>query len=411
MENIIKRYRNFMTNGLNDELSEYQKLEILNLEATIEKLKVEKRNLLNHSWKIQGRTRSGSFLRDALIIDYYDSISKAKIFDLKKRKGSTITFVNDQGTLCEIINIIKDKGKYVLSNNWPILEIRCSSRRWQTKMTLNRFLDLVCKKDFSNIQPKEFAEAYLRPYYESNTHINSLNAVDTRLNQVYNQLSFLYIKYNLYDSKYLKLKNELEKEFNMSLTKYEKLKKEAYREEDINKIKKETQTNLQKINTIWNSTLLNKDKAVLLGWICKNIYSMRLYVLKGGASEKCMDEETAYPDDIYGKKRRTIPEYTEDGKLISCDSVGGYISFKNEECIKSCPKEILQKLCQNKDINNLFKGKRLNDLNLMLFLLNEYNKYGFKVGQRHLSTVLNIADLVEEKFKDYAENFNFGYTL
>ena len=142
--------------------------------------------------------------------------------------------------------------------------------------------------------------------------------------------------------------------------------------------------------------------------MCKNIYSMRCYVLKGGASELSMDREDAYPDDIYGKKKRTIPLYNDEGLLISNDSVNGYIRLNT---VDNAPTECILPLCQKKDAKDLFKQNRLNDLNLMLFLLAEYNEYGFKVGKTNLFKDIDYIKLRDEKFPNNKTDFDLGFNL
>ena len=129
----------------------------------------------------------------------------------------------------------------------------------------------------------------------------------------------------------------------------------------------------------WNSTLSKEEQKTLINWLSKNSYSMRLYVVEGSSWDKAISE--LYPEEIYGKPRRTIP--SEKSK----DSINGYISVNNID--GNVPYDILKKITHKQNDEDVIKyyGKntyRINNYLLVLYLLNNYNKNGFKLGKTNL---------------------------
>ena len=149
----------------------------------------------------------------------------------------------------------------------------------------------------------------------------------------------------------------------------------------IKSIQKDTKV----IADAWNSTLTKQEQETLLEWIAGNIYSMRLYVVQGSRWEKAITQ--LYPEDQYGKARKTIPSE------CSKDSIGGYISLNN---INNIPYDILKKIThkeKNEDIVKQNKGSskyRINNYLLVLYLLNNYNQLGFKLGETNLNKQIHI---------------------
>lgn len=403
---MIRKYRTFKSNGINDLLSDSEKEYIQELKKKIDLLEQEKQNLhLPKIKNIYGNTsKSGAFSRQVFIIDYdYDVNHMAKIFDLKNRTNNKykITFKNKKGYSSEVESVYyNEDGTPFLYNGYPVLKVRFG--KFATKMTLNKFLHLVSTKEFTDIKPKEFVQAYLRDYKYSNKYQEDVARINSQLERVLKELEEVSSKYNVFQEKYKEQELTCNRDFEKIQEEYLKLEKEA----KVKKQNKELKQNLLKVRALWNTLITESDKAKFLGWLCKNIYSMRCYVLQGGASEQSMDRVDAYPDDIYGKKKRTIPQYTEDGKLISNDSVNGYIRVITNN---NAPLDSILPLCQKKNVEDIFNGNRLNDLNLMLFLLNEYNDYGFKVGQIHLNDYIDYERLRDEKFPNHIAEFNAAY--
>lgn len=139
----------------------------------------------------------------------------------------------------------------------------------------------------------------------------------------------------------------------------------------------------QIITDAFNSSLTKEEQEQLIKYLKKNVYSMRLYVVKGTEWDQAIT--SLYPDEQYGKKRRT--EATEKSK----NSIGGYISVNS---VKDAPLDIIQKITHKADKTQSFirnKGSnkyRLNNYLLVLFLLNNYNQDGFITGKTNLNKAL-----------------------
>lgn len=409
---MLRDYRNFKANSINNYLSDEEKNQIIELQNKIKELEEKKKQLSkNVTIKVKGNTnRSGNFVRKCFIIDYeYTKEQMAEIFNLKARTNGKykITFRNSTGYYSEVLDVEKDaEGNFLFYNNSPVIRVRFGT--FETKMTVNKFLHLVSINDFTDIKPSKFYYHYLRYYKSSEKYKEDMKLIKTSLLELNNELETLYNKYSVYENMYNQNKEETEIEYNKIQQEYDRLKKQAVTQSSVEKKYKETKNGILKIRSLWNTLIKDSDKAKLLGWMCKNIYSMRCYVLKGGASELCMDREDAYPDYIYGKKKRTIPLYNDEGLLISNDSVNGYIRLNT---VDNAPTECILPLCQKKDAKDLFKENRLNDLNLMLFLLAEYNEYGFKVGKTNLFKDIDYIKLRDEKFPNNKSDFDLGFNL
>jgi len=130
----------------------------------------------------------------------------------------------------------------------------------------------------------------------------------------------------------------------------------------------------------WNSTLNTQEQQTLINWLAKNVYSMRLYVVKGSRWDKAISE--LYPSEQYGKPRQTIPSE------LSKDSINGYVSVSSLDGI---PYELLKKIThkqKDEDVVKQNKGSskyRINNYLLVLYLLNNYNQIGFKIGKTNLN--------------------------
>jgi hypothetical protein len=112
---------------------------------------------------------------------------------------------------------------------------------------------------------------------------------------------------------------------------------------------------------------------------------MRLYVVKDSRWDKAISE--LYPESIYGKHRQTIPSE------LSKDSINGYISVNT---LDNIPYDILKKVThkeKDEDVVKQNKGSskfRINNYLLVLYLLNNYNKNGFKLGITNLNKGITL---------------------
>ena len=147
--------------------------------------------------------------------------------------------------------------------------------------------------------------------------------------------------------------------------------------------------NIQRSNKVmadaWNSTLTKDEQQRLLEWLAGNIYSMRLYVVEGSKWDQAISE--LYPESQYGKPRRTIPSQA------SKDSINGYISINSKD--GDVPYDILKKITRKLNEQDIIKYNganryRINNYMLVLHLLNQYNKYGFKLGETNLNKQIKL---------------------
>ena len=135
----------------------------------------------------------------------------------------------------------------------------------------------------------------------------------------------------------------------------------------------------------FNSTLSQSEQQTLINWLAANVYSMRLYVVKDSRWDKAISE--LYPEEVYGKHRQTIPSE------LSKDSINGYISVNS---LANIPYDILKKVThkeKDEDVVKQNKGSskfRINNYLLVLYLLNNYNKNGFKLGITNLNKGITL---------------------
>ncbi len=150
--------------------------------------------------------------------------------------------------------------------------------------------------------------------------------------------------------------------------------------EAIRKAIRSIQKDSKEIANAFNSTLTQAEQETLIEWLAKNIYSMRLYVVKDSSWDKAISE--LYPEDLYGKHRQTIPSE------LSKDSINGYVSLSS---IADIPYEILKKVTHKKNWEDVVKQNkgstkyRINNYLLVLYLLNNYRRCGFQLGKTNLN--------------------------
>ena len=156
--------------------------------------------------------------------------------------------------------------------------------------------------------------------------------------------------------------------------------------EAIRKAIRSIQKDSKEIANAFNSTLTQAEQETLIEWLAKNIYSMRLYVVKGSSWDKAISE--LYPEDLYGKHRQTIPSE------LSKDSINGYVSVNSID--GNVPYEILKKITHKQKAEDVIKQNtgsrkyRINNYLLVLYLLNNYNRCGFKLGKTNLNKDITL---------------------
>ena len=153
---MLRDYRKFKSNSINNYLSDEEKNQIIELQTKIKELEEKKKQLSkNVTIKVKGNTnRSGNFVRKCFIIDYeYTKEQMAEIFNLKARTNGKyrITFRNSNGYYSEVLSVEKDaEGNFLFYNNSPVIRVRFGT--FETKMTVNKFLHLVSINDFTDIK-------------------------------------------------------------------------------------------------------------------------------------------------------------------------------------------------------------------------------------------------------------------
>lgn len=370
-ESAIKDYIRFGVLGLeNVELEDEDKKELEKLTKQLKRLE----SISN---------------KDLYVLQTYSQDTQVKIFsELKIRQNGHVKFTNDIGLPC-IINSVKLKYNDIALN--------CSflwRPRYVTKtdfsMWLSTFIADYKNKKITKIKPQKFEQVYLV-------------TVKDRINELKAQINAIKSKY---DTLYKQKENELKKANYQELNKTPRLEKEASAERyqlsnsEALEVAK-TFKGVERTKSYWNQ--VSKDEIVsLMGWIAKHIYSIRVYGLTGGQSGAALKND--YGE--FGEIKFRNPEYNDDGKLTSQDSIVAHISFDE---VEDAPLDIFKKVVSaaNKR-ESIFYQHRLNDKNLALFLLDEYNKFGFKAGESKLNTKLDIKALADS-FGDKSDLFMQEY--
>lgn len=333
MSTLFKEAVDTKVVGLDNELTPLEKLEYDNIDNVIKEIEnIKKKHLY-------------PFYIEILPIELISGILVGK------------NFRNQRYWLCEIQKVWKKDNE---------LYVQVKSHKKNDPWTMKfKTLYTDCK-EFNisrNIKDKYFKR------------INVMNADD--------QINYLKGKKKKYDELYNKtvksantlIKDELSKHNNEIV-----VTRQAIRQ-SIRSIQQDTKV----IADAWNSTLSEKEQQTLINWLSKNIYSMRLYVVKGSRWDKAISE--LYPDATYGTPRRTIPSDK------SKDSINGYLSVNTIE--GNVPYDILKKVTHKQNSEDVIKyyGKnkyRINNYLLVLYLLNNYNKNGFKLGKTNLNKDITL---------------------
>lgn len=349
MSKAIQDYVKFNVLGIEEDLVSKEDKEL------IYKL-TQRKNILKHSDK-------------KYVIETYSIVKQADIFNgLNQRQGPKcrLTFMNDHNDAVQILGA-------EVKNNKILLNCVFCVRRKTFKMWLSTFLSEYSVGEITKVKPDGFTNSYLLTVKES------LTKTIADLKEIYNK----------YNKIYKDTENALKAEYENELAKTNRIKKEAKSEryqmtaeEAFQKAK--SFKGLDRVKNYWNSKITEEEKTVLLKWIAENIYSIRVYGLLNGQSGNTLSNEYS---DVGNIKYREI-KTNEEGKVTSQDSIVAHISFKQ---LDKVPMEILKKIVSTKGRNeNIFYHNRLNDKNLALFLLSEYNDKGFKAGIRNLYKQVTI---------------------
>ncbi len=392
----IQDYYNFKANGVNDRLSDMEKTKIEELQANITGIsneisikKDELNNLLQHDKASYITAKDIIYCRTLLALDVdYDAVDRFKIFSDREHK---IWFLNADKVLCLV-----DTATMKSSQVYLKLIIDIKGRKIETHMTLDRFLYFVEIGEFK-ITSKKFRKAYLKPLSESETAktlrraIDGLEAEKTAL-----MSSETYKKYDaLYENQKTRVNRDM-REIRASES------REISADIATQKAKKKFDKKLTDVKTIWNSSVTDAEKAELIGWFARHIKKMKVKVVDKGVSDKVISK--AYPDDIYGSK------YREKANSSGWDAASGTILV---DSVEYAPIDTIKKLSTIKHLQRakdggetIFKGKTIHNLDLVLFLLSKYNRYGFKTGE---DIKIDVPKLLENEFKNNDIEFIQGF--
>ena len=130
------------------------------------------------------------------------------------------------------------------------------------------------------------------------------------------------------------------------------------------------------INANWTSALTEEEKKQLLTWVLLHLEKIKIKVVDKGVSDKVISE--AYPDEKYGTK------YREKANSSGWDAASGIITFEKTH---SAPEDLFKRLFSIKHLRRskdngatVFRGKSINNLDLVLFLLDKFSSIGIKSG-------------------------------
>ena len=157
-----------------------------------------------------------------------------------------------------------------------------------------------------------------------------------------------------------------------------------------------------------NNLLTESEKAYFMGWLCKHIRGMMVYVMPEGSSERVFN--LLFPNV---KNYNTSVKSSDN----AWDARSGEIIIDSEESISPQIQKLFNKLTSNKTqvgINNMeqesgrFKGNKLNSAPLVYLLLNEYYNFGFTLGNISIDPD-QAYELQRNKFYQNEEDFDRGY--
>lgn len=320
--------------GLGNSLTSTQKLEYDNIDNLIKDLKKVKEQHL------------APYYIELLPIDFVKSLLVGKKF--KNRAYWT----------CEVVDVWK-------KNFDLVVKVKSNKKKDSWEMW---FKTIMRECNFINVE-KNVKDKYFEQITIQNidNHILNLENKKNNLDRLYEQT--ISKADNVINNEVKKHKSEM-----------------VVSREAIRKAIRSIQQDSKEIANAFNSTLTQAEQQILIEWIAKNIYSMRLYVVKDSSWDKAISE--LYPEDLYGKHRQTIPSE------LSKDSINGYISVNNID--GDVPYEILKKITHKQKAEDVIKQNtgsskyRINNYLLVLYLLNNYNRCGFKLGKTNLNKEITL---------------------
>lgn len=401
----IQELINFKVNGLNELLTETQKHQLLEYQNQLKLLQVDLANIQSEINLVQTSTPTKSFstvnnktfTRKLLAVDVDYTLSQKAIIFLHGKSNYKLWFLNKGNKLCLVCGT-KICGDSLYLN----VVIDTKGTKSETKMSLDRFLYLIEVGDFK-VTNKKFIQHYLKPYSESRHVKGMLEHLIAEKAQLERSISSI-VNSDFYKN-ILEIYNQKEAKV---LKEYRNSTKNLTRDVQAEKAKKKKakQEKAQAaVKNLWDSIVTDANKAYFVGWLCKHVDNIHIKVVKDGVSDKVIS--ASYPDSVYGNK------YREKANSSGWDASSGKIRFTN---IETAPITTIEALSTAKHVSRsangqaaVFKDRTLSNLDLCLFILGTYYKYGFKSGVRELNKSINYEALCAECFPDNIEDFKLGF--
>lgn len=401
----IQELVNFKVNGLNEMLTEAQKHQLINYQEQLRFLHSELADVQSEINKVKVATPVRYFqtvdgtwhTRKLLAVDVdYTLEQKARIF-LHGKSNYKLWFLNKANKLC-----IVDDNKIIDNNLYLMIMLDVKGYKKQTRMSLDRFLHLIELGEFSVVN-KKFIHYYLKPYNESNCMKKMIEHLEAQEVELKKKIDAIL------NNTFYKSIEKLYQEKQDSLTrKFYAAAKDITRDveaEKATKKKAKCEKSQAAIKNLWDSVVTEAEKAYFIGWLCSHVDNIYIKVVNGGVSDKVIS--ASYPDAIYGNK------YREKANSSGWDASSGKIRFTN---IEYAPTRTIEALATLKHIsrsankgNVIFKNRTLSNLDLCLFILGKYQKYGFKSGIKGLHKLIDYETLCSECFAEYSEEFMSGF--
>ena len=169
-------------------------------------------------------------------------------------------------------------------------------------------------------------------------------------------------------------------------------------------------TRFRTFKSMVSDSLSEEEKAFFMGWLCKHIRKMEVFLMKDGGSEKVFN--LLFPD---------ITNYDTTRKAgdNAWDARAGELTIDSASNITPKIQELFNKITSLKTqtgINNeeeetgRFSGNKLQSASLVYFLLSEYGNYGFKLGNIEIDPEEAYL-LQQHKFPNNEKEFDQGYKL
>lgn len=357
MSDVVKEYVDFQVLGISR-----------NCQGDIEKDKGLADSLEAMLKRLKGKSP------DTFLIECYSPYDQCRIInEMSKRNPEypELIFINDWGKQTWI-------GKAYTTRIGVTLLCSFSNKGKWFSMRLTTFIDVM-----RNMIGKVGFDEAARSFYPRRFFEVYFNTVGNIREQILGRLENIRKTMEGYNALYSTVKKNVEGEYALLGSQYPSLhsendlpgrrKKCLTSEEALKKAMK--YKGREAVKNYWNTYMSEEDRKILFDWIGRNIYSIRVYGLEEGRSGNMLRNE--YPD-LGNVRYRKV----KDDGCGETDSIVAHISFKTTE---GAPEELFRKVIstRNRDAG-IFKGNRLNDTNLALFLLCEFHDQGFKAGVRNL---------------------------